>query len=49
MYLECNVKEVFAVDFLGKKLGFHTEICDYFDRNNRIFPYEILNFFLRKL
>ena len=30
MYPECSAKEVLAIDFLGKKLGFHTEICDYF-------------------
>ena len=40
MYPECSAKEVLAIDSLGKKLGFHTEICDYFDRNNRKFPYE---------
>ena len=29
MYLECNAKGVFAIAFLGKKLGFHTEICEF--------------------
>ena len=28
MYLECNAKGIFAIVFLGKKLGFHTEICE---------------------
>ena len=28
VYLECNAKGIFAIVFLGKKLGFHTEICE---------------------
>ena len=31
VYLECNAKRIFAIAFLGKKLAFHTEICDYFE------------------
>ena len=30
MYPECNANKVCAIHFLGKKLGIHTEICDYF-------------------
>ena len=29
-YLEFKTKRVFAIAFLGKKLAFHTEICDFF-------------------
>ena len=29
MYLERIAKEIFAIAFLGKKLGFHTEICEF--------------------
>ena len=31
VYLDYRTKEIFAVDFVGKKLAFHTEICDYFE------------------
>ena len=31
MYLECKTKRIFAVACLGKKLVFHTEICEYFE------------------
>ena len=29
MYLERIAKRIFAIAFLGKKLGFHTEICEF--------------------
>ena len=29
MYLERNAKGIFAIALLGKKLGFHTEICEF--------------------
>ena len=29
MYLECKTKGVFAIAFLAKKLGFHTEVCEF--------------------
>ena len=29
MYLECNAKRNFAIALLGKKLGFHTEVCEF--------------------
>ena len=29
MYLELIAKRIFAIAFLGKKLGFHTEICEF--------------------
>ena len=29
VYLECNAKRIFAIAFLGKKLGFHTEISEF--------------------
>ena len=29
MYLECNAKGTFAIAFLGKKLDFHAEICEF--------------------
>ena len=29
MYLDCIAKGIFAIAFLGKKLGFHTEICEF--------------------
>ena len=38
-YLEC--KRIFGVACLGKKLGFHTEICDYFHGNIDLFAYSI--------
>ena len=44
-----SVCSIFAIACVGKKLVFHTEICDYFDRNNRKFPYENLTFFLENL
>ena len=28
-YLECTTKRVFAIACIGKKLVYHTEICDY--------------------
>ena len=28
MYLDCIAKGIFAIAVLGKKLGFHTEICE---------------------
>ena len=31
MCLDYNAKRVFAIASLGKKLGLHTEICDYFE------------------
>ena len=31
MYLECKTKRIFALACLGKKLVFHTEICEYFE------------------
>ena len=31
VYLVYKTKEVFATGCLGKKLVFHTEICDYFE------------------
>ena len=37
MYLEPKTKRIFAIASLGKKLGFHTEICYYF-------KYLILNY-----
>ena len=30
MYLECIAKRIFGIACLGKKLVFHTEICDNF-------------------
>ena len=30
-YLECKTKRIFDIACLGKKLGFHTEICYYFE------------------
>ena len=30
VYLECKAKRFFAIARLGKKLFFHTEICDLF-------------------
>ena len=32
MYLESKPKRNFAITCLGKKLVFHTEICDYFEK-----------------
>ena len=29
VYLECNAKRIFAMPWLGKKLGFHTEIGEF--------------------
>ena len=29
MYLERIAKGMFAIAFLGKKLGFHAEICEF--------------------
>ena len=29
MYLECKTKRIFAIACLGKKLVFHTEICEF--------------------
>ena len=34
MYQESNTKRIFAIACLGKKLGFHTEICEF--REKRI-------------
>ena len=31
VYLECKTKRIFAIACLRKKLGFHTEYCDYFE------------------
>ena len=28
-YLECKTKRIFAMACIGKKLVYHTEICDY--------------------
>ena len=41
MHLETKPKRVFWIVFLGKKLAFHTEICDYFDY--LIFKYSIFH------
>ena len=30
VYLECRTKTIFGIAWLGKKLAFQTEICDYF-------------------
>ena len=30
VYIESRIEEVLAIVFLWKKLGFRTEICDYF-------------------
>ena len=30
-YLESKTRKIFAIACLGKKLGFHTEICCYFE------------------
>ena len=30
VYLECKTKGTFGIACLGKKLVFHTEICNYF-------------------
>ena len=30
MYVECSTKGIFAIACLGKKLGFHKEVSDYF-------------------
>ena len=30
MYTEYNMPSIFGIASLGKKLAFHTEICDYF-------------------
>ena len=48
-YLECKTKRIFAIACLGNNCAFHTEICDYFVRNNRKFAYEKLTIFLDKL
>ena len=34
MYLECKTKRIFGIACLGKKLVFHTEICEF--RKQRI-------------
>ena len=31
VYLECKTKKVFAIACLGKKLDFHTGICEFRD------------------
>ena len=31
VYLKCKTKRIFAIACLRKKLGFHTEFCDYFE------------------
>ena len=31
MYTESKTKRIFAIACVGKKLGFHTQICDYFE------------------
>ena len=31
VYLECKTKRIFAIDCVGKKLVFHTEISEYFE------------------
>ena len=31
VYLESRTKRIFAIACLGKKLVFHTEICEYFE------------------
>ena len=30
-YVECKTKRFFAIASLGKKLVFHTEMCNYFE------------------
>ena len=30
VYAESKTKRIFTIACLGKRLGFHTEICDYF-------------------
>ena len=30
-YLECKTERIFAIAYLGKKLVFHTEICEFRD------------------
>ena len=30
-YLECKTKRIFAIACVGKKLVFHTEVCEYFE------------------
>ena len=32
MKLECKTKRMFGIAFLGKKLGCHTEICEFRDQ-----------------
>ena len=41
MYLECKTERIFGIADLGKKLVFHTEICDYFEY--LIFKYSIFH------
>ena len=30
-YVDCKTKGIFGIASLGKKLGFHTEMCNYFE------------------
>ena len=46
---ESKTEKKIRIICLGRKLVFHTVICDYFHGNNRKFPYEKLTFFLDKL
>ena len=41
MHLETKTKGIFRIVFLGKKLAFYTEICDYFEY--LIFKYSIFH------
>ena len=41
VHLNCKTKRIFAIACLGKKLVFHTEICDYFEY--LIFKYSIFH------
>ena len=41
MYIKSKTKIVFAIDCLGKKLVFHTEICEF--RENRILKIGLLH------
>ena len=41
VYLEIETKRIFGIAFLGKKLVFHTEICEYLQY--LIFKYSIFH------
>ena len=42
MYLECKTKRFFGIACLGKKLVFHTEICEF--RKQRILKIGLFRF-----